>query len=159
MICKCLSSGLRWIWVSVLVLALDRYTKVWAQKHLIFQQTKAIFPSFNLALSYNRGSAFGFLNHDAGWYAMMFAGIAIAVSIAIIIWLARLNVTQRWLAIGLSLVLGGALGNLWDRFSYGHVIDFIQVYVADLYWPTFNLADSAICIGAVMLMVDAIKKK
>lgn len=157
--CKCFSTGLRWLWVSVIVLGLDRITKILAQKHLVYNVALPVVPSFNLTLSYNRGSAFSFLNSASGWQVWMFGSVAVVVSIILVVWLKRLSASQKWLSIALALVIGGALGNLWDRFSYGHVVDFIELYVSNLYWPVFNIADSAICVGAVMLFWDAVRKK
>ncbi len=153
--CKCFSTGLRWLWISVFVLVLDRITKAAVLKHLTAYTAVPVMPSFNLTLQYNTGSAFSFLDNASGWQIWMFGGIAILVSIAILVWLKRISASQRWLGIALAFVVGGALGNLWDRFSYGHVIDFIDLYVGNWHWPIFNIADSAICIGAFMLLWDA----
>lgn len=89
----------------------------------------------------------------------MFGGIAVVISIGILIWLKRLTYQKRWLSLALTLIIGGALGNLFDRINYGKVIDFIQLHIAHFYWPVFNIADSAICIGAFMLILDAFKRK
>jgi signal peptidase II len=157
--CKCFSSGLRWLWISVLVLILDRVTKAAVLKHLTAYTAVPVMPSFNLTLQYNTGSAFSFLDNASGWQIWMFGGIAIAVSLAILVWLKRISASQKWLSIALTLVIGGAIGNLWDRFSYGHVIDFIDLYVGHWHWPVFNIADSAICIGAFMLLWDGLARK
>jgi signal peptidase II len=152
------SSGLRWLWVTVIVLLLDRATKYFAQKYLLAYYALPVIPGFNLTLSFNKGAAFSFLNSENGWQVWFFGIIACVVSIGILIWLSRLSSRERWVAIALSLIIGGALGNLWDRISYGHVIDFIQLYISHYYWPTFNIADSAICIGAAILFGQAILK-
>lgn len=154
-----MSTGLRWLWISVLVIILDRFTKILVQKSLVPFVAMPVMPSLNLTLSYNTGSAFSFLDSASGWQIWMFGGIAIVVSIAILVWLYRLPASQKWLGIALAFVVGGALGNLWDRFSYGHVVDFIDVYISHLHWPVFNVADSAICVGAFMLFWDAAFKK
>lgn len=159
MSCKYAQTGLKWLWVSVLVLALDRVTKMLALKHLTAFVALPVIPCFNLTLSFNRGSAFSFLDAASGWQVWMFGCIAIVVSLVLLVWMYRLSINQRWLAIALSLIIGGALGNLWDRFLYGHVVDFIDLYVSHLHWPVFNIADSAICIGAVMLLIDSVKNK
>lgn len=156
---KYFSTGLRWLWITFIVLGLDRLTKVFAQKYLIFQEPVHVMPSFNLMLSYNRGSAFSFLDQASGWQSYFFGGIAILVSAIILVLLKRMSASQKWVGVALTLVLGGALGNLWDRLSYGHVVDFIQWYAGNFYWPTFNIADSAVCVGAVMLVIDAVRKK
>jgi signal peptidase II len=156
MLKKISSSGLRWLWLAVMVLLFDRVTKYCAQKYLLAYYAQPVIPGFNLTLSFNKGAAFSFLNSESGWQVWFFGTIALTVSVGIIVWLARLSVRERWVAAALSLIVGGALGNLWDRISYGHVIDFIQLYVSHYYWPTFNIADSAICIGAVILFANAI---
>lgn len=150
-----LKSGLRWIGLSVIVIILDRITKYLAQKYLIAYSALPIFPGFNLELSYNKGAAFSFLHAATGWQVGFFGLIAAVVSIALLIWLSRLSWREYGLCIALSFILGGALGNLCDRLLYGHVIDFIQLYVAHFYWPTFNIADSAICLGALILVLQA----
>lgn len=154
--CKYLSTGLRWLWISVLVIGLDRVTKVLVQKYLLAYTALPVLPFLNFTLQYNTGSAFSFLDSASGWQVWMFAGIAIIVSAVILVWMKRISASQTGLGVALALVVGGAIGNLWDRFSYGHVIDFIDVYVSHFHWPVFNIADSAICIGAFMLFCDAV---
>jgi signal peptidase II len=153
---KIFSTGLRWLWVSFFVIILDRITKSLVLKHLIPYESLPVFPSFNLTLQYNRGSAFSFLNSASGWQVWMFGFIATMVSVSILVWMRKLSASQKWLSIALAFVVGGALGNLWDRFSYGHVVDFLDCYIGVMHWPVFNVADSAICIGAGMLFIDAI---
>jgi signal peptidase II len=153
-----LSSGLRWLWVTVIVLLLDRVTKYFAYNYLLAYYPLSVFPGFNLTLSFNKGAAFSFLNSESGWQVWFFGVIAFVVSLGILVWLARLSSRERWVSIALCLIVGGALGNLWDRISYGHVIDFIQLYISHYYWPTFNVADSAICLGAAILFGQAIWK-
>jgi signal peptidase II len=153
------SSGLRWLWVTVLILVLDRVTKYAALHYLLAYQALPVVPGFNLTLSFNTGSAFSFLDSQSGWQVWFFGCIAAVVSIGILCWLARLSSRERCISIALSLIVGGALGNLWDRMSYGHVIDFIQLYISHYYWPTFNIADSAICVGALLLFLNTIFKE
>lgn len=156
---KFFSSGLRWLWITMIVLVLDRLTKSLAQEYLSAYSTLAVTPGFNLVLSYNKGAAFSFLDQAAGWQTWIFGGIAVVVSASILVWLSRVTWRDWWVCIALSLIISGALGNLWDRIIYGHVIDFIQLYISHFYWPVFNVADSAICIGAVMLFVSSFFKK
>lgn len=154
-----LNSGIRWLWLTVVVLGLDRITKEWALHYLSEYAALHVMPGFNLLLSYNKGAAFSFLDGANGWQVIFFGVIAIVASIALLIWLSRISWRKWDECIPLSLIIGGALGNLWDRIQYGHVIDFIQWYAGRFYWPTFNIADSAICVGAVLLIVNAWRQK
>jgi signal peptidase II len=153
------ASGLCWLWVSVIVLALDYITKFLAKKHLISYSPDPVMPGFNLFLSFNKGAAFSFLRDQPGWQVWFLGGISMAVSIAILIWLSRLSRREVWTSVALSFILGGALGNLLDRILQGQVTDFIQLYVSRFYWPSFNIADSAICIGAVMLFAKGMARE
>lgn len=152
-------TGIRWIWISILVIIVDQITKFLAIVFLPFNQAVPILPFFNLALAHNMGAAFSFLGNKGGWTAWLFGIIAVVISILIIFWLTRVSRSERWLAIALTLILGGAVGNLIDRIHYGFVIDFIQLYYKNWYWPAFNIADSAICIGAVMLAMEMFFKQ
>ncbi len=115
---------------------------------------------FSWTLAYNTGAAFSFLAGQSGWQRWLFALIAIVVSVVLVVWLKRLKPNETWLAIALALVLGGALGNLVDRVLFGHVIDFILVHWQNRwYFPAFNLADSAITVGAIMLVIDMFTSK
>ncbi len=155
---KLWNSGLRWIWITVIVFILDQWTKLWASEALAGGQIIEVLPHFDFRLAHNYGAAFSFLADAGGWQVWALAGFAIAVSVGILIWLAKLSHSLRWLSIALSFVLGGALGNVYDRISYGYVVDFIDWYVAKdgYHWPAFNIADAAVFIGAAMLIIDAV---
>lgn len=156
------SSGLCWLWLSVVVLILDYSTKYFAKLYLNLYSPLAVMPGFNLALSFNKGAAFSFLHQQPGWQVWFLGLISTVVSLAIVIWLRRLSKKDVWMGVALSLIVGGALGNLLDRLTQGQVTDFIQLYVSHFYWPSFNVADSAICVGAVMLFFKTVldgKKK
>jgi signal peptidase II len=146
-----------WLWLSALIIALDQITKQMAEQYLILHQASAILPSFNLTLMYNEGAAFSFL-HDAGdWKHWFFITLSSAISVALLIWLRQLHKSvpeKNILPAAIALILGGAIGNLIDRILFGHVIDFIQVYYENFYWPAFNIADSAITTGAGFLILD-----
>ena len=116
-------------------------------------------PFFNFTLMHNTGAAFSFLADQGGWQRWFFAVLALGVSLVLAVWLSRLKAHETWLALALSLVLGGAIGNLIDRVYYGYVIDFIDVYYNASHWPAFNIADSAISVGAVMLIIDTFRNK
>lgn len=150
--------GIIWSWIAIIVVAIDRLTKVWAVSHLPFSQPVNVSPYFNLFFTYNPGAAFSFLSHADGWQDWFFGGIAVLVSSVIIVWLCRLSRAQVWVSLAVSFILGGTIGNLYDRIAYARVIDFLDFYYQNWHWPTFNIADTAICIGAIMLVIDAIRK-
>lgn len=149
--------ALKWLWLSVLVIALDLSTKSIASHYLVLKQSVAVFPGFNWTLMHNTGAAFSFLSEQSGWQRWFFSFIAITVSAGIGIWLKRLRSNQVWLAAGLALILGGALGNVWDRITLGYVVDFIEVYYGRWFWPAFNVADSAITVGAAIIIIDSLR--
>jgi len=147
----------RWCWVvSGSVIAFDQLTKFLAERLLVMHQPVPVLPSFNWMLTYNPGAAFSFLAGAGGWQRWFFLVLGSLVSIALIIWLTRLRPEEKRLALALALILGGAIGNLIDRAWLGQVIDFIQLYYDRWYWPAFNIADSAITIGAALLVLDSL---
>ncbi|WP_120996759.1 signal peptidase II [Stutzerimonas urumqiensis] len=150
---------LRWAWLSVAVIAIDQATKLYFERLLeLYQRIEVVPGYFSWTLAYNRGAAFSFLATEAGWQRWLFALIAIVVSGVLIVWMKRLKPSETWLAIALALVLGGALGNLYDRVVLGHVVDFILVHWQERWhFPAFNVADSAITVGAIMLALDMFK--
>ncbi|PHN66122.1 signal peptidase II [Pseudomonas sp. ICMP 8385] len=150
---------LGWLVLSLLVLVIDQVSKAHFEGALeMFQQIVVIPDYFSWTLAYNTGAAFSFLADSGGWQRWLFALIAVVVSAVLVVWLKRLGRNDTWLAIALALVLGGALGNLYDRIALGHVIDFILVHWQNRwYFPAFNFADSAICVGAIMLALDMFK--
>lgn len=152
---------LGWLWLTVAVVVLDQIAKVYFDSALADGREIIVIPDLlSWLLAYNKGAAFGFLAEHAGWQRWLFAIIAVVVSGVLVVWLKRLGRSETWLAIALALVLGGALGNLYDRMVHGHVIDFIFVHWKDIWrFPVFNLADCAISIGAVMLALDMFKSK
>ncbi len=147
---------LKWLWLSALVVLLDQASKWLAERSLDYGVPVAVLPSFNLTLMYNRGAAFSFLSEAGGWQRWFFTAVAVVAVVAILAWLRRLGAGQQWTAAGLALILGGALGNLVDRILLGHVVDFIQLYYGSFYWPAFNIADSAISVGAAMLIWESL---
>jgi len=151
---------LKWLLLTGLVIILDVITKAMASDNLVLHQAVTIFPGFNLTLMHNTGAAFSFLADAEGWQRWFFSTIAIVVSAAIVVWMTRLQKGQTWLAVGLAMILGGALGNVWDRITLGYVIDFIDVYIPYTdwqHWPAFNIADSAITVGAAILIWDSLR--
>jgi signal peptidase II len=149
------AAGMKWLWLSAVVVALDQYSKVLVDSALELHQSRELIPSLAMRKIYNSGAAFSFLSDASGWQRWFFIVLALVVVIVLTVWLYRLQKNQLRMALALSLVLGGAVGNLVDRVLYGYVIDFIDVYYASWHWPTFNLADSAITLGAALLLLDA----
>ncbi|MGV6858174.1 MAG: signal peptidase II [bacterium] len=148
---------LKFLWLSLLVVVLDQASK-YSAHHLLelHQPVPVITGFFNLFLAYNEGAAFSFLSDAGGWQRWFFTALAASVSVILVIWLHRLKQDEKITAWALALILGGAVGNLIDRVLLGHVIDFIQWHYKDHYWPAFNIADSAITLGAVLLISNAL---
>lgn len=146
----------KWLSLSVLIIVFDQLTKVIAARELVLYVANPVLPGFNLTLVYNTGAAFSLLSQAGGWQRWFFIILASAVSLFLLYWIRSLEYSGRWLLCALSLLLGGAVGNLIDRIRLGYVIDFIEIYYRDYFWPAFNLADSAITAGAIMLVIDAI---
>ena len=150
--------GAAWGWyaLALSVLIADQATKALASKELLYAVPQEVFFWLNMTLHHNQGAAFSFLSDAGGWQRWFFAVLAVAVSATLVVWLRQLNQQQRWLALGLSLVLGGAIGNLVDRLRLGYVVDFISVHYDTWYFPTFNIADAAISVGAALIVIDSI---
>ena len=146
----------KWLSLSVVIIGFDQLTKVIAARELVLYVANPVLPGFNLTLMHNTGAAFSFLSQAGGWQRGFFIILASAVSLFLLYWMHSLEYSKRWLLCALSLLLGGAVGNLIDRIRLGYVVDFIEVYYRDYFWPVFNVADSAITVGAIMLMIDAI---
>lgn len=142
-----------WLGFALLICLADQITKGLASSALVYGVPEAVLPGFNLTLLHNTGAAFSLLSQESGWQRWFFTGIAVVVGIVVIAWLASLERAERWAACALALILGGAVGNLIDRIHLGYVVDFIQIYYQRWSWPAFNLADSAITVGAFMLIV------
>jgi len=148
---------LRWLWLSLLVFALDLGAKTLANNLFSYGQVMEVLPIFDLTLLYNRGAAFSFLATQGGWQRWLFALLAIGTSIALSVWLTRLKRDEVLLAGSLALIIGGALGNLYDRLVYGYVVDFLSFHWGDSYFPAFNLADTAITLGAIGLILESVR--
>ncbi|MFA6162072.1 MAG: signal peptidase II [Methylobacter sp.] len=146
---------LKWLWLSLLALILDQASKLAVDGSMKLYQSIQIMPYFNLTYVHNTGAAFSFLSEAGGWQRWFFAGLALVISVVIAVWLARLKKHETMLAVALALVLGGAVGNLIDRLVYGYVIDFLDVYYQDWHWPAFNIADSAITLGVVLMLAES----
>jgi len=149
---------LRWLWLSLFVLLLDQASKQLAEASLQLYQQIPLLPFFNLTLAYNEGAAFSFLSDQDGWQRWLFSGLALLVTLVLVVWMKRLRTDERLLAIALALIIGGALGNLIDRMLWGHVIDFLDLYYLQWHWPAFNLADSAIVLGVSLFILDTLRQ-
>lgn len=150
-----LNSPLRWLWISLLVITLDQISKQIAESLLPLRDTVAVLSWFDWYLTYNTGAAFSFLAGAGGWQRWFFTIVAILISAVILNWLRKLDEDDWITAVSLSLILGGAIGNLIDRVLFGHVIDFIQVWLGSYPWPAFNIADASIFAGAVILVASS----
>ena len=146
---------LKWLWLSLLAVILDQVSKLAIAGSMQLYQSIQIMPYFNLTYVHNTGAAFSFLSDAGGWQRWFFAGLALVISGVIAVWLARLKQHETLLAVALSLVLGGAMGNLIDRLAYGYVIDFLDVYYQTWHWPAFNVADSAITLGVMLMLAES----
>jgi signal peptidase II len=151
------SSLIPWLGIALIVVLLDQITKVTILKTMAYGASHAVTSFFNLVLVYNKGAAFSFLAAEAGWQRYLFTAIAIA-AVIFILYLLKRHGGQRMFCCALSLILGGAIGNLIDRLAYGHVIDFLDFHLGGWHWPAFNIADSAICIGAVLFVLDELRR-
>ncbi len=144
--------------IAFVVLLLDFITKRWVESALFSGQQIPLTGFFNLVLTYNAGAAFSFLSDASGWQRWFLSSIAAGASI-LIIYLLYKHTAEKRFCLALSLILGGALGNLWDRITLGQVVDFLDFYIKDYHWPAFNIADSAIFIGAILLIFDSFQHK
>lgn len=147
---------LKYLWISAIIIIADQATKWIANTQLEYHQAVAVFPYFEWFLSYNPGAAFSFLADAGGWQRWFFTILTIVISIILFVWIKKLEKDEKLTAIALCLILGGAIGNLIDRVLLGHVIDFIQVWLGSYPWPSFNIADSAISVGAVILLLTGL---
>ncbi|MGV3582381.1 MAG: signal peptidase II [Methylophilus sp.] len=147
---------LRWLSISAIVVALDLYTKRLVQQAFEYGDHHAVTSFFDLVRYHNEGAAFSFLANAGGWQRFFFTGISV-VATAVIIYLLRKHTQNKLFCFGLALVLGGALGNLYDRVTLGYVVDFLYFYYQQWAWPAFNVADSAICVGVAVLLLESFK--
>ncbi|MES9977074.1 MAG: signal peptidase II [Candidatus Thiodiazotropha sp.] len=145
-----------WLWLSLLVIVLDQVSKQLAESALTLYESVRVLPFFDLTLLYNKGAAFSFLSDQGGWQRWFFIVLAIGVTIVLIGWLWRLKRDEQWVAVALSLIIGGAIGNVIDRILFGQVIDFLHFHYQQHYFPAFNVADSAITIGVIIMLYDAL---
>ena len=148
----------KWFGISAIIVVLDLYTKHLIQNAFVYGEQLTITSFFDLVRYHNEGAAFSFLADAGGWQKWFFSSISI-VAVVVIIYLITKHQNQKLFCIGLALVLGGAIGNLYDRLTLGYVVDFLSFHVNGLFWPAFNVADSAICVGVFFLLLDSFKTK
>ena len=152
------TGALAWLWCSLVVVIVDQGTKLAAMALLDPASSVAVVPTLNLVLAYNPGAAFSLLSTAGGWQRWLFIGLAVVICVFIIHWLRHLPRHARRTPFALTLVLGGAVGNVIDRVRLGAVVDFIDFHVGDWHWPAFNVADSAICVGAALLVLGTFRR-
>jgi signal peptidase II len=150
---------LPWFGLIALVILIDQISKYFILHHLYVGEQIKLLPVFNIILSFNPGAAFGFLNQAGGWQVLFFSGLSILVILILLIWLFRLSYPNAWTACALSFIIGGAAGNLIDRLRFSFVIDFFDFHINNWHYATFNVADSAIVAGVLMLLLHAFFKK
>lgn len=149
-------SAVRWLWLSALIVALDQWTKSLVVSYFALYERLDLLPVFSLTRLHNTGAAFSFLSDAGGWQRWFFITLGVAVTVIVVVWLIRLPRRGRaWLAASLSLVVGGAVGNIIDRLLHGYVVDFISVHYDRWFFPAFNVADSAITVGAAILLIES----
>jgi len=144
----------RWLVLTVVIIGLDQWSKRLIEAALQPFEARYYLPVFNLVRAHNRGAAFSLFEGASGWQRWAFSALAVIVSVSLIVWLRSLQRHANLLAAGLALILGGALGNVLDRLRLGYVVDFLQVHWQQHYFPAFNVADSAITVGAACLLLD-----
>jgi len=151
------ASGIRWLWISLLVIVVDQLSKLWIERTMVLGDSFAVLPILDIVRAHNSGAAFSFLATAGGWQRWAFTVLAVGVSIALVFWLRKLALaTQGLLVFGLALILGGAIGNVIDRVEHGYVVDFVHVHWGPHYFAAFNVADAAISIGAVLVILDSL---
>jgi signal peptidase II len=155
-----MQSGYRWLWISALVLIADQASKIWIQTHIVLKtEFITLAPWLNIHHTFNLGAAWSFCENCGGAQRWVFSVLGIVVSIALVVWLRRLTLaSHRLLIAGLTLIVGGAIGNVVDRLYLGHVIDFVQVHWQGWYFPSINVADSAISVGAALVIIDSLRE-
>ncbi|CAJ0991184.1 signal peptidase II [Pantoea sp. Nvir] len=149
-----LSTGLRWIWLVLVVILMDISSKQWVMHHMMLYETQPIMLFLNFFYTRNYGAAFSFLANKSGWQRWFFTGVAISIIVALLVIMYRNCASQKITNIAYALIIGGSAGNLFDRAYHGFVFDFIDFYVGDWHFATFNIADCGICIGTTLVVLD-----
>lgn len=152
-------SGVRWLWLAFLVFIADIGIKYLVMNNMGYgwDNRIEILPFFNFLYVHNYGAAFSFLSDQGGWQRWFFTAIAIVVCSMLVYWMSKLSVKEKWNNVAYAFIIGGAVGNVYDRLVHGFVVDYLDFYWNNQHWPAFNLADSAICIGAAMIILDGFR--
>lgn len=156
MLSRSRGSGLIWLGLSVFIVAIDQLSKWWINAHLVWGQVYPLLPFLNVRLAYNPGAAFSFLGDASGWQRSVLSVVTGIVVVVLTQWLRRSGRGSTWMGLSLSLIIGGAVGNLIDRIHLGYVIDFIDFHVNTWHFATFNVADAAISVGALLLLLKLV---
>ena len=151
------TSMINWLGIAAIIVLLDQVSKIAISKLLAIDGFIRVTSFFNLVLAYNKGAAFSFLASESGWQRYFFTGISVAASL-FLIYLLKKHASQKLFCWGVALILGGAVGNLIDRVMYGHVIDFLDFHIGAWHWPAFNVADSTICVGVLLFVLDELRR-
>jgi len=152
-------TGWVWLWLTLAVIVVDQLSKLWIVGHFHVDERVHLLPVLDITLWYNTGAAFSFLSSASGWQRWLFTALAFVVGVGLVLWLKRLKGRSQWLlSCSLALILAGAIGNVIDRLRIGHVVDFVLAHWNNAYFPAFNVADSAITIGAAFLLFDALRE-
>lgn len=149
-------TGLLWLWLSAAVVALDQLTKFMIVQRLDVFQRIDLFAMLSITRLHNTGAAFSFLSDAGGWQRWFFVVLGVVISLLVIVWLRRIPARRGWLGAALALVVGGAVGNIIDRLMHGYVVDFVSVHYKGWFFPAFNVADSSITVGAVILLIESL---
>ncbi|GAB2637222.1 signal peptidase II [Vibrio panuliri] len=152
-------SGVRWLLLAVVIFIADIAIKLFVMQNMRLGQSIDVLPFFNITYAHNYGAAFSFLSDQAGWQRWLFTGIAFVVTAMLTYWMSKLPAKEKWNNIAYAMIIGGAIGNVFDRVVHGFVVDYLHLYIDQYHWPIFNLADTTICIGAAMIILDGFLSK
>lgn len=148
-----------WLLLSIAIIIFDQVTKFVIKQHFYYGTGHRVTPFFNLLHVRNYGAAFSLMDNPGGSQRWLFSLISLLVSMVLIVWLLTLAAQQRWRVVALALIIGGALSNFWGRFTLGYVVDFLDLHIGQYHWPAFNIADTAICTGTMILLISLVKYK
>ncbi|WP_114766172.1 signal peptidase II [Vibrio rhodolitus] len=152
-------SGVRWLLLALIIFITDIAIKLFVMDNMWLRQSIEVLPFFNITYAHNYGAAFSFLSDQPGWQRWFFTSIAFVVTAMLTYWMSKLPAKEKWNNIAYAMIIGGAIGNVFDRIVHGYVVDYLHFYIGQYHWPVFNLADTTICIGAAMIILDGFLSK